>query len=99
MRRGQCPTAPMAKGGAGVALFISTFVNKVDRKGRVSVPAQFRAAVSDLSFNGIVLFPSINSRALEGSGIDRLEELSDRIDALPEFSAERDALSAIFADA
>ena len=27
--------------GAGVALFLSTFVNKVDRKGRVSVPAPF----------------------------------------------------------
>jgi MraZ protein len=85
--------------GDGVALFLSTFVNKVDRKGRVSVPAQFRAALSNQSFSGIVLFPAINSRALEGSGIDRLEELSHRIDALPEFSAERDAISAIFADA
>jgi MraZ protein len=82
-----------------VALFLSTYENKVDRKGRVSVPAQFRAAVSQMSFNGIVLYPSINSRAIEGSGIDRLEELSDRIDALPEFSDERDALSGLFADA
>ena len=82
-----------------VALFLSTFVNKVDRKGRVSVPAAFRAAVANLSFSGIVLFPAINTRALEGSGIDRLEELSARVDALPEFSEDRDALSSIFADA
>jgi MraZ protein len=82
-----------------VALFISTFVNKVDRKGRVSVPAAFRTAVANLSFSGIVLFPAINTRALEGSGIDRLEELSARVDALPEFSGDRDALSSIFADA
>jgi MraZ protein len=82
-----------------VALFLSTYVNKVDRKGRVSVPAAFRTEVAALSFAGVVLFPALNTRALDGSGIDRLEELSARIDALPEFSDERDALSSIFADA
>jgi MraZ protein len=82
-----------------VGLFLSTFVNKIDRKGRVSVPAVFRAALADQSFGGVVLFPAINTRALEGSGMDRLEELSARIDALPEFSPDRDALSSIFADA
>jgi MraZ protein len=82
-----------------VALFLSTYVNKVDRKGRVSVPAAFRSELANLSFAGVVLFPALNTRALDGSGIDRLEELSARIDALPEFSDERDALSSIFADA
>ena len=81
-----------------MALFFSTFINKVDRKGRVSVPASFRAAIADQSFSGIVLYPGINNRALEGSGIDRMEELTQRLEALPEFSEERDALSAIFAD-
>jgi MraZ protein len=92
-----------APGGEGwepnVALFLSTYLNKVDRKGRVSVPASFRAAIANQSFSGIVLFPAINTRALEGSGIERLEELSSRIDGLAEFSDERDALSAIFAEA
>ena len=82
-----------------MALFLSTHINKVDRKGRVSVPAAFRLALAELSFSGIVVFPAIHSRALEGSGIDRLEELSARVDALPEFSEERDALASIFADA
>ena len=44
--------------GEEVELFFSTFVNKVDRKGRVSVPATFRAAVADQSFPGIIVFPS-----------------------------------------
>ncbi len=82
-----------------MALFLSTFINKVDRKGRVSVPAPFRVALADQSYPGIVLFPAVNSRALEGSGIDRMEELYARIAALPEFSEERDAISTIFADA
>ena len=85
--------------GAGLALFLSTFVNKVDRKGRVSVPATFRAALSGQNFNGIVAFRSFKLPALEGSGIDRMEEMSARIDALDEFSEDRDSLSSIFADA
>jgi MraZ protein len=82
-----------------VALFLSTFVNKVDRKGRVSVPASFRTALNGLSFPGVVVFRSFKLPALDGSGIDRMEEMSARIDALDEFSEDRDALSAIFADA
>ena len=57
-------------------LFLSTFVNKVDRKGRVSVPATFRAAVADQSFPGIVVFPSFKYEALDGSGIKRMEEMT-----------------------
>jgi MraZ protein len=81
-----------------VALFLSTFTNKVDRKGRVSVPASFRSALADQSFAGIVLYPGLNNRSLEGSGMDRVEDLTRRIEALAEFSEERDALAAIFAD-
>ncbi|HYM03032.1 MAG TPA: division/cell wall cluster transcriptional repressor MraZ [Stellaceae bacterium] len=85
--------------GPGLALFLSTFVNKVDRKGRVSVPASFRTAIAGQSFAGIVAFRSFKLPAVEGSGIDRMEEMSARIDALPEFSEDRDALASIFADA
>ena len=82
-----------------MALFLSTFVNKVDKKGRVSVPAPFRTALVGQSFSGIVAFRSFKLPAIEGSGIDRMEEMSARIDALDEFSEDRDALSSIFADA
>jgi len=82
-----------------LALFLSTFVNKVDRKGRVSVPATFRTALTGQSFNGIIAFRSFKLPALEASGIDRMEEMSARIDGLDEFSEDRDALSSIFADA
>jgi MraZ protein len=80
-------------------MFLSTYVNKVDRKGRVSVPATFRASLADQRFAGIVAFPSYRYRAIDGNGIDRMEELSARIDALDEFSEDREALASIFADA
>ena len=39
----------------GMALFLSSFEKKIDKKGRVSVPSTFRAALSGAHFNGIVI--------------------------------------------
>src|SRR5215468_9879425 len=83
--------------GEEVELFLSTYVNKVDRKGRVSVPATFRAAVADQSFPGIVIFPSFKYEALDASGIKRMEEMSERLNTLGEFSEEHENLSMLFA--
>ena len=82
-----------------MALFLSTYVNKVDRKGRVSVPAGFRAALAGQSFAGIVCFRSFKTAAIEGSGIDRIEEMSARLDTLDQFSEDYDTIAAIFSDA
>jgi len=81
-----------------VASFSSLFINKIDRKGRVSVPASFRAALAGQSFNGIVVYPSIKLPALEASGVERVEELIEQLDHLPEFSAEYDALASLLPD-
>jgi MraZ protein len=82
-----------------MALFLSTFVNKVDRKGRVSVPAPFRAAIQGQSFKGIIAFRSYREAAIEACAMDRMERLSDSIDALEQFSEEQDDFaSTIFAD-
>lgn len=81
-----------------MALFLSTFVNKIDKKGRVSVPASFRAALNAQTFSGIVAFPSFTLAALECSGMDRFEQLAASVDELDPFSDQRDNLAtAIFA--
>lgn len=85
--------------GTSLALFLSTYVNKVDRKGRVSVPATFRAALAGQSFLGIVAYRSFKLPCLEASGIDRMEEMTARLDQLGQFSESYDNLSALFADA
>ena len=83
-----------------MALFLSTYVNKVDRKGRVSVPASFRAALQGLSFHGIVAFRSYKDAAIIGCGIDFMERMSASVTDLDLFSDVQDDLSAtIFADA
>lgn len=82
-----------------MALFLSTFVNKVDRKGRVSVPATFRAALVNQSFNGIVAFRSFKHPTIDGSGMDRLEMMSASLETVEQFSEDYDSLAAIFAEA
>lgn len=83
-----------------MALFLSTYVNKVDAKGRVSVPASFRASLVDQAFQGIVLFCSNAHPCLEGFAMSRMEELGRRLDAFDLFSSEQDNLAtAIFGDA
>ena len=59
--------------------FLSTFENKVDRKGRVSVPAPFRTALAGESFQGIIAYPSMADRAaIDAFGRSVLEELNRR---------------------
>ncbi len=83
-----------------MALFLSTFHNKIDAKGRVSVPADFRDALKDQAFQGIVAFRSLTLSAIEGFGMDRMEKLSHQLDRLDIFSQEQDDWAAsIFADA
>jgi MraZ protein len=83
-----------------MALFLSTYVNKVDRKGRVSVPASFRSALAAQAFQGIVLFRANNHACLEGFAQSAMEELSNRLDHFDLFSAEQDDMAtAIFGEA
>ena len=83
-----------------MALFLSTFTNKVDKKGRVSVPAPFRAALAGQNFNGLVAFRSYRLPAIEGLDMERMEQFSESADALDLFSEEHEDITAtIFADA
>lgn len=77
-----------------MALFLGRHVHKMDRKGRVSVPAAFRAALSGQLEHGIVAVPSFKLPAIDCYGFDKLEELSRRLDGLAAFSEERDDFAA-----
>ncbi|MDA8230495.1 MAG: division/cell wall cluster transcriptional repressor MraZ [Magnetospirillum sp.] len=81
-------------------LFLSTFVNKVDKKGRVSVPATFRASLADQPFTGIVAYRSFTGACIEGCGMDFMQRLSESAQHFDAYSAEQEDLTAlIFADA
>ena len=71
-------------------MFLSTYENKIDKKGRVSVPASFRSYLSNLGYNGVVCFPSFNNQSIEAWPQDRIEKISNSIDALNPFEEKKD---------
>ncbi len=71
-------------------MFLSSYENKIDKKGRVSVPATFRTHLNTMGYNGFVSYPSFNNAALEACTQDRLEKLSNSIDSLNPFEEKRD---------
>ena len=71
-------------------MFLSTYENKLDKKGRVSVPASFRGYLSNMGYNGIVCFPSFNNQSIEAWPQDRIEKISNTIDTLNPFEDKKD---------
>ena len=71
-------------------MFLSTHENKMDKKGRVSVPANFRSHLNSVGYNGFIAYPSFNHPALEACSQDRIEKLSNTIDSLNPFEEKRD---------
>ena len=63
-------------------MFLSSYENKLDKKGRVSVPASFRSHLSSLGYSGFIAYPSFNHSAVEACSQDRIEKLSNTIEAL-----------------
>ena len=71
-------------------MFLSSYENKLDKKGRVSVPATFRSHLNSMGYNGFISYPSFNHSALEACSQDRIEKLSNTIDSLNPFEEKRD---------
>ena len=71
-------------------MFLSSFENKIDKKGRVSVPATFRSHLNSMGYNGFISYPSFNHNALEACSQDRIEKLSSAIDSLNPFEEKKD---------
>ena len=81
-----------------MALFLSKYLNRVDKKGRVSVPAAFRVELAEESFAGIIVRPSFVSPALDACGRRALQELQRGVDRFNPFTEERAGFAnAIFA--
>ncbi|MEM9725358.1 MAG: cell division/cell wall cluster transcriptional repressor MraZ, partial [Pseudomonadota bacterium] len=83
-----------------MGLFLSTSKHKIDRKGRVSVPAGFRAALQGEAAPGVALMrPLSDQPCLEGSGLGRVHGLAAALARMNPISEERDAIAtAILAD-
>ena len=54
------------------------------------MPASYRSHLSNLGYNGVVCYPSFNNQSIEACSQDRIEKLSNTIDALNPFEEKRD---------
>lgn len=63
-----------------MARYFGRYVNKVDRKGRVSVPSRIRSQILSLGQSSMVAAPSEHDPAIDAMDVDRLNELIDRLD-------------------
>ena len=78
---------------------MSSTVNKIDSKGRISIPAPFRSVLEFQGYPGVYLFPSFTSRAIDGGGQELMDQISLSVEKMQLFSEETDALStALFSD-
>ena len=81
-------------------LFLDTITNKVDAKGRVSLPADYREIVKELSTD-IVCYRSLSAPCIEGCTEDLLDKLATEIENSTDFFSETqdDLTNLIFGDA
>src|SRR3546814_13278769 len=77
-----------------MALFTGSFENKLDRKGRVSLPALYRAQLPDGDDRLVYLYRSPNDQALEACHRTRLYMIADSPDAYDLYSEDEQKLTA-----
>ena len=73
--------------------FVSTFTGKLDAKGRLSIPAPFRAVLAREGFQGLYVHPSLDLPTLDCGGGALLGEIDAMIASFPPLSPDRDALA------
>jgi MraZ protein len=73
--------------------FVSNFINRLDSKGRVSIPAPFRAVLARDGFEGLYVHPALDAPALDAGGHTLLNEIDAFLSTLSPYSDERDQLS------
>ncbi|WP_345803513.1 division/cell wall cluster transcriptional repressor MraZ [Mesorhizobium sp. YIM 152430] len=59
--------------------FLSSAINRIDSKGRVSVPAHFRAVVQKRGYGDLYALRALDVPALDVGGLDLLDRYEERI--------------------
>jgi MraZ protein len=73
--------------------FVSHFSNRLDAKGRVSIPASFRAVLARDGFEGLYVHPSLDADAVDCGGNALLRDIDELLNRHSPYSEERDLFS------
>lgn len=76
-----------------MSLFLSTYNNKIDKKGRVSIPSQFRSVISSEGSDVVIIYKSVVRNCLEGCAFSRIEKMHEAIEEFDPFSDVKDAFA------
>lgn len=76
-----------------MAGFVSHFTNRLDAKGRVSIPAPFRAVLARDGYDGLYSIASPHCPAIDAGGNALLAEIEKRLEAFAKLSPDHDALA------
>jgi MraZ protein len=66
--------------------FLSSHTFKVDRKGRISVPADYRVTLAELSSDGFLAFPSLTDAAIRACASSALDQITAQTDPTSVFA-------------
>ncbi len=70
--------------------FVSNYTLRLDAKGRVSIPASFRAVLARDGFDGLYCYPAIDRLAVDAGGHALFQEIEALIARFPPFSEQRE---------
>jgi transcriptional regulator MraZ len=72
--------------------FFANYTSRLDAKGRVSVPAVFRAVLSRDGFEGLYCYPSLDQPAIDAGGHALLADIERLIARFAPYSEQREEL-------
>jgi len=74
--------------------FVSHYTLRLDAKGRVSIPAPFRAVLTRDGFDGLYCYPALDRPALDAGGNALLAEIEALITRFAPYSEQREQFAA-----
>jgi MraZ protein len=76
--------------------FVATFTNRLDQKGRVSVPAPFRAVLAREGQDNLYCYPALDRPAIDCGGAKLRDAIEERLSVFETFSDDYESLSTAF---
>jgi len=74
--------------------FVSNVTLRLDAKGRVSIPAPFRAVLARDGFDGLYCYPALDRPAIDAGGHALMAEIEALIARFAPYSEEREQFAA-----
>jgi len=73
--------------------FVSNYTNRLDAKGRVSIPAPFRSVLVRDGFDGLYCCPTLDRQAVDAGGNQLRNQIRESLAGFEAFSEDHEYLS------